>query len=301
MERIPDNNAEHAKSDLVSLVPDAQLSRRGFVITSLATGFAAAAGPVMAETMIKTDTAGLDAKEVKIPVSGGDMPAYVAMPASGGPFPILLVVHEAWGVHEHIKDICRRAAKQGYLAIAGELFARQGDPHKYTMQETPKLVAEVMAKVPDAQVMGDLDACVAWAEKSGKANVDKLAITGFCWGGRIAWLYAAHQPKLKAAAAWYGRIVGASNALTPKNPIDLVNDMKAPVLGLYGAKDQGIPVDTVEMMESELKKAGKKAEFKIYPDAGHAFNADYRPSYNKAAAEDGWKRMLDWFKANGAA
>jgi len=142
---------------------------------------------------------------------------------------------------------------------------------------------------------------VAWAEKSGKAKVDKLAITGFCWGGRIAWLYAAHQPKLKAAAAWYGRIVGTSSAITPKNPIDLVKDMKAPVLGLYGAKDQGIPVDTVEMMESELKKAGKKAEFKIYPDAGHAFNADYRSSYNKAAAEDGWKRMLDWFKANGAA
>jgi carboxymethylenebutenolidase len=296
MERMPDNMA-----DVVSLMPDAPLSRRGFVVTSLATGFAAAAGPVMAETVIKTDTTGLDAKEVKIPVTGGQMPAYVAMPASGGPFPVLLVVHEAWGVHEYIKDICRRVAKQGYMAIAGELFARQGDPTKYTMQETPKLVAEIIAKVSDAQVMGDLDACEAWAEKSGKGNVEKLAITGFCWGGRIVWLYAAHQPKLKAAVAWYGRIVGTSNAMTPKNPIDLAKDMKAPVLGLYGGKDQGIPVDTVEMMESEMKKAGKKAEIKIYPNSGHGFNADNRPSYNKADAEDGWKRMLDWFKANGAA
>jgi carboxymethylenebutenolidase len=295
MERMSDN-----KADVISLVPDAPLSRRGFVVTSLATGFAAAAGPVMAETMIKTDTAGLDAKEVKIPTKDGQMPAYVAMPASGGPFPVLLVVQEVFGVHEHIKDVTRRAAKAGFLAVAPELYARQGDASKYTMQELQKLIADIVSKVSDEQVMGDLDAAAEWAEKN-KGAPGKLAITGFCWGGRIVWLYAAHQPKLKAAVAWYGRIVGTSNAMTPKNPIDLVKDMKAPVLGLYGAKDQGIPVDTVEMMESEMKKAGKKAEMKIYPNSGHGFNADYRPSYNKADAEDGWKRMLDWFKANGAA
>lgn len=295
MERIP-----VATADLISLVPDAPLTRRGFVITSLATGFAAAAGPVAAQTMIRTDTSGLDAKEVKIPVKDGQIPAYAAMPAAGGPFPVLLVVQEVFGVHEHIKDICRRAAKAGYLAVAPELYARQGDASKYTMAEIQKLLAEVVSKVSDAQLMSDLDAAAEWAEKN-KGAAGKLAVTGFCWGGRVVWLYAAHQPKLKAAVAWYGRVAGPTNAMTPKNPIDLVTDMKAPVLGLYGGKDQGIPVDTVKSMESELKKAGKKAEFHIYPDAGHAFHADYRPSYNKAAAEDGWKRMLAWFKQHGAA
>jgi len=295
MERISD-----AKSDIVSMLPDAPLSRRGFVVTSLATGFAAAAGPVVAETMIKTDTAGLDAKEIKIPAAGGDMPGYVAMPAQGSSFPVVLVVHEAFGVHEHIKDLCRRLAKSGYLAVAPELYARQGDASKYTMQEIPKLLSEVISKVPDAQVMGDLDAAAAWAEKN-KGNGAKLAITGFCWGGRIVWLYAAHSAKLKAGVAWYGRIVGTGNAMTPKNPIDLAKDLKAPVLGLYGGKDQGIPVDTVEMMQSEAKKAGNKTEIHIYPNSGHGFNADYRPSYNADDAKDGWARMLAWFKANGAA
>ena len=296
MERISDDS----RAEIVSLVPDAPLSRRGFVVTSLATGFAAAAGPVAAETMIKTDTAGLDAKEVKIPVKDGQIPGYVAMPASGGPFPILLVVMEVFGVHEHIKDLCRRAAKAGYLAVAPELYARQGDASKYTMQELQKLIADIVSKVPDEQVMSDLDAAADWAEKN-KGAAGKVAITGFCWGGRIVWLYAAHSPKLKAGAAWYGRVVGQASPMNPKHPIDLVKDMKAPVLGLYGGKDQGIPVDTVQMMESELKKAGKKAEIKIYPDSGHGFNADYRPSYNKADAEDGWKRMMAWFKENGAA
>ncbi len=295
MERISDAQAEH-----LSLVPDAPLSRRGFVLTSIATGFAAAAGPVNAQTVIKTDTAGLDAKEIKIPTKDGEIPGYAAMPAQGSNFPVVLVVHEAFGVHEHIQDICRRLAKAGYLAVAPELFARQGDPKKYSMQEIQKLVQEILAKVPDAQTLGDLDASMEWAAKN-KGSADKVAITGFCWGGRIVWLYAAHQPKLKAAVAWYGRIAGSSNALTPKNPIDLANEMKAPVLGLYGAKDQGIPVDDVKMMESELKKDGKKAEIVIYPDAGHGFNADFRSSYREADAKDGWKRMLDWFKANGVS
>ncbi|HEY7608235.1 MAG TPA: dienelactone hydrolase family protein [Alphaproteobacteria bacterium] len=289
---MPDNKAEH-----VSLVPDAPLSRRGFVVTSLATGFAAAAGPVAAETMIKTDTAGLDAKEVKIPAAGGDMPAYVAMPAQGGPFPLVLVVHEAFGVHEHIKDLCRRLAKQGHMAVAPDLFARFGDASKYTMQEIQKLLTEVVGKATVPQMMGDLDAALAWADKN-KGDSAKLAITGFCFGGGVVWMYAAHQPKLRAGVAWYGSIIRQG---WPKSPLDVAKELKAPVLGLYGGKDQGIPMDQVEMMRGELKKAGGKSMIHVYPDAGHAFNADYRGSYNKAAAEDGWKRMLDWFKANGAA
>lgn len=295
MERIPDT-----KADIVSLVPDAPLSRRGFVVTSIATGFAAAAGPVAAQTVIKTDTAGLDAKEIKITTKDGDIPGYVAMPAQGSNFPVVIVVQEVFGVHEHIQDLCRRLGKSGYLAVAPELYARQGDPRKYTMQEIPKLVSEIVSKVPDAQVMSDLDATAEWAGKN-KGDGNKLAITGFCWGGRVVWLYAAHSPKLKAGVAWYGRVVGQTNAMTPKNPIDLVSEMKAPVLGLYGGKDQGIPNDTVQMMESELKKAGKKAEIVMYPEAPHGFNADFRGTYREADAKDGWKRMLDWFKANGVS
>jgi len=296
MERIPDSKAE-----LVSLVPDWPLSRRGFVMTSLATGFAAAAGPVAAQTVISTDMQGIVANQIWIPATGGLMPTYVAMPDKGGPFPVLLLVMEVFGVHEHIKDVARRAAKAGYMAIAPELYARQGDATKYSLNEVQKLVTDIVSKVSDAQVMGDFDAALAWAEKSGKADAAKLAITGFCWGGRIVWLYAAHQPKLKAGVAWYGRLVGTGNAMTPKNPLDLVKDLKAPVLGLYGGKDQGIPNDTVEMMQSELKKANSKSQIHVYADSPHGFNADYRPSYREADAKDGWKRMLDWFKANGAA
>ncbi|MBL8665203.1 MAG: dienelactone hydrolase family protein [Candidatus Odyssella sp.] len=295
MERISDAKAEH-----VSLVPDAPLSRRGFVVTSIATGFAAAAGPVAAQSVIKTDTAGLEAKEIKIPTKDGNIPGYVAMPAQGSNFPVVMVVQEIFGVHEHIQDLCRRLAKSGYLAVAPELYARQGDPRKYTMQEIQKLISEIVAKVPDAQVMSDLDATMEWAGKN-KGNADKVAITGFCWGGRIVWLYAAHSAKLKAGVAWYGRVVGQASPLTPKNPIDVVADIKAPVLGLYGGKDQGIPNDTVQMMESELKKAGKKAQIVMYPEAPHGFNADFRATYREADAKDGWKRMLDWFKANGVS
>jgi carboxymethylenebutenolidase len=272
-------------------------SRREFVVTSLAAGFALAVQPVSAQT-ITTDAKGLTAGEVKIPAAGGEMPGYRAMPETGKSFPVVLVVHEIFGVHEHIKDVCRRLAKQGYLAVAPELFARQGEVSKMTDM---KEVMSVVAKVPDAQVMSDLDATAAWAGKSGNADASKLGITGFCWGGRIVWLYAAHSPKLKAGVAWYGRLVGQKDELHAKNPIDVVRELKAPVLGLYGGKDQGIPLDTVEQMKKALKEAGKPSEIVVYPDAGHAFNADYRPSYNKAAAEDGWKRMLAWFKKHGVA
>ncbi len=284
--------------DPLSLPPGSDLSRRGFVVTSLAAGFALATQPVSGQT-ITTSTEGLTAGEVKIPVADGEVPAYRAMPAAGGPFPTVLVVQEIFGVHEHIKDICRRLAKLGYFAVATELYARQGDVSK--IENIREVISKVVSKVPDAQVMSDLDATVAWAKGTGKADVAKLAITGYCWGGRIVWLYAAHNPNLKAGAAWYGRLTGAADDLHPKHPIDLVDSIKAPVLGLYGENDQSIPVASIEQMRKALKESGKTAEIVLYPDTPHAFFADYRPSYRKDKAEDGWKRMLAWFKKYGVS
>lgn len=284
--------------DLQSMRPGVEPSRRQFVVSSLAVGFAMSVRPVSAQT-IATDTEGLEAGEVKIPVSDGEIPAYRAMPAKGGPFPTVLVVQEIFGVHEHIKDLCRRLAKQGYFAVAPELYARQGDPSK--IEDIRKLFSEIVSKVPDAQVMSDLDAALAWAKGTGKADTAKLAVTGFCWGGRIVWLYSAHNPAVKAGAAWYGRLVGEKDELHPKNPVDVAADLKAPVLGLYGEADQGIPVATVEQMRKAVADAGKTAEIVVYPDTPHGFNADYRPSYRKTEAEDAWKRMLAWFKKYGVA
>ena len=252
--------------------------------------------PVSANT-ITTDTAGLDAGEVSIPTSDGQIPAYRAMPKSGTTFPVVLVVQEIFGVHEHIKDICRRFAKIGYIAVAPELYARQGDVSK--MSNIQDIISKVVSKVPDAQVMSDLDAAADWAGKSGKGDVGRLGITGFCWGGRIVWLYAAHSSKLKAGVAWYGRLMGPKSELQPLHPIDVAGSLKAPVLGLYGGKDQGIPLDTIEQMRAALKAAGNPSEIIVYPEAGHGFNADYRPSYNKEAAEDGWRRLQPWFKKYG--
>ena len=286
------------ESGLEGLLPRSQWSRRGFVVTSLATGFALSVQPVSADA-IHTDATGLDAGEVKIPVADGSIPAYRAMPDKGGPFPTVLVVQEVFGVHEHIKDLVRRFAKLGYFAIAPELYARQGDPSKYT--DIPTLVSEIVSKVPDSQVMSDLDATEAYAKGTGKADTNKLAITGFCWGGRIVWLYSAHNPALKAATAWYGVIDRPRTELQPKYPIDLAADLKAPVLGLYGAADTGIPVESVERMRAACKAANKTCEIVIYPDTPHGFNADYRPSYRPEAAKDGWAKMLAWFKDHGAA
>jgi len=276
-----------------SLYPQQTFDRRSFIATSLGAGFAFAVLPVSAQT-ITTPTTGLEAGEVKVPTKDGSMPAYRAMPASGSNFPVILVVQEIFGVHEHIKDVCRRFAKEGYFAIAPELYARQGDVSNMAMQD---IVANVVSKVPDEQVMADLDATVGYARTAGKADVAKLGITGFCWGGRITWLYAAHNPNVKAGVAWYGRIVGQPSAMTPKHPIDVVAQINAPVLGLYGGADQGIPNDTVEKMREALKAAGKtRSEIVIYPDTPHAFHADYRPSYRKEPADDGWKRAVAWFK-----
>jgi carboxymethylenebutenolidase len=282
-----------------TLLPGQNLTRREFVITSLAAGFALAVQPVTAQTMITTDASGLTAGEVKIPTSGGDIPAYRAMPNSGGPFPVVLVVQEIFGVHEHIKDVCRRLAKLGYLAIAPEMYARQGDVSKMT--DINEIISKVVSKVPDAQVMADLDATVAWAEKSGKGEVDKLGITGFCWGGRVVWLYAAHSPRLKAGVAWYGRLVGQTSDLTPKYPVDVAATLKAPVLGLYGGADSGIPPETVEQMQKALQAAKSPSQIVLYPDTPHGFYADYRPSYRKDEAQNGWQRLQEWFKKYGVA
>jgi carboxymethylenebutenolidase len=282
--------------EIDAMLPDPIWSRRGFVMTSLATGFALSLRPVSAQT-ITTDTTGITAGEVKVPVKGGEMPAYQAMPDKGGPFPTVLVVHEAWGVHEHIKDICRRLAKAGYFAIAGELWARQGNAAAARdMDETRK----IMSSVPTDQVMSDLDATVAYAKSTGKADTAKLAVTGFCWGGFGTWMYAAHNPGLKAAVAWYGGDRKPSE-LQPKNPLDVIGELKCPVLALYGGQDQSIPKETIDKRQEACKAAGKTCEVKIYPDAPHGFNADYRPSYRADDAKEAWGLMLAWFKKNGVA
>jgi carboxymethylenebutenolidase len=284
--------------DLLSLLGKIGFSRREFVVTSLASGFALSVRPVSAET-ITTDTSGLVAGEVTVPVADGPMPAYRALPDGNGPFPLVLVVQEIFGVHEHIKDLCRRLAKAGYFAVAPELYARQGDVSKMT--NFAEIISKVVSKVPDRQVMGDLDATLAWAKTTGKADASKLAVTGFCWGGRIVWLYSAHNPAVKAGVAWYGRLVGDKDPLHPKNPVDIAGELKAPVLGLYGGADSGIPPASVEAMKQALAAAKPATEIKVYPDTPHGFNADYRPTYRKEQAEDGWHRMLDWFKKHGAA
>ena len=282
-----------------SLVPAQSFDRRSFLVTSLGAGFALAVQPVMAQTAVKTDEAGLLAGDIKVLVSDGELAAYRAVPKGAAKAPVVLVVSEIFGAHEYIRDVCRRLAKLGYCALAPELFARQGDPRRY--ESIPEILSNITAKTPDAQVLSDLDACVAWAASHG-ADSSRLAITGFCWGGRITWLYSAHNPGVKAGVAWYGRLVGAVNPITPKNPIDLTGEFKAPVLGLYGGLDTGIPLESVESMEKALQQgspAARAAEIHVYDNAPHAFHADYRPSYRKEEAEDGWQRMQAWFRKNG--
>jgi carboxymethylenebutenolidase len=285
------------KDDFDSLVGKTALSedmdRRGFMKTALGTGFAAAVLPVAAQTVVKTDTAGLSAGQFDIEVKGKKVPVYRAQPEGKTNLPVILVVSEIFGVHEHIADVARRFAKLGYLALAPDLFVRQGNPAAYPA--IADVMKEVISKVPDEQVMGDLDACLAWAKNNG-GNVDKVGITGFCWGGRITWLYAAHNPKVKAGVAWYGRLVGDKSELTPEHPVDIAPTLKVPVLGLYGAKDQGIPLDSVEKMKAELAKGNSNSEFVIFQNSGHAFHADYRPSYVEADAKEGWSKCTAWFK-----
>jgi carboxymethylenebutenolidase len=275
----------------------ARVTRRGLLVSTLAAGFALAVRPARSETIL-TDASGLTAGEIRIPTSDGEIPAYRAMPGVGRAFPAVLVVQEIFGVHEHIKDICRRFAKAGYLAVAPELYARQGDVSGLASIDD---IRQIVAKVPDAQVMADLDAAAAWINMSGLGNIDRIGITGFCWGGRIVWLYAAHSPQVKAGVAWYGRLVGKTTELQPQHPLDIVTNLRAPVLGLYGGSDQGIPLETVDQMTKALKTANSSSTIIVYPDTPHAFFADYRPSYRQKAAEDGWSRLLAWFTRHGVA
>jgi carboxymethylenebutenolidase len=279
------------------LSPKTEINRRDFLAAAGASvGYALAAGPVMADAIV-TDATGLHVQMISLRgVDGAEVPAYVAQPAIKGPFPVILVVQEIFGVHAYIQDICRRFAKLGYLAIAPELYVRQGDPHGIT--DIPTLFKTIVGNVPDTQVMSDLDVAVDWAGKNG-GDLSRLGITGFCWGGRITWLYAAHSQKVRAAVAWYGRLVGDKTTLQPRHPLDMADEIKAPVLGLYGGKDESIPVATVQQMDEALARAGIEHEFHVYPDAPHAFHADYRPSYRADAAQDGWFRAVDWFKRHG--
>ena len=291
------------RADVHSLLPGRStgsgMRRRTALQSAIGLGYAAAA-PLMAQTAISTPAEGLEVGEISYTVNGFKVPAYRAAPAGKKDLPVVLVIQEIFGVHEYIADVCKRFARAGYLAIAPELYARQGDPAQYG--EMAKLMAEVVSKVPDAQVMADLDGAVQWAGAHG-GNAERIGITGFCWGGRITWLYAAHGP-VKAGVAWYGRLVGSASAFTPKHPVEITPILKAPVLGLYGGQDGGIPQETIDKMKAALASgsaAAKASEFVVYPDAPHAFHADYRPSYRQGPAEDGWKRALAWFKAHGVA
>ena len=289
-------------TDCESLLGQSSLSgpdgRRGFLKVALGTGFAVAVLPVAAQDVIKTDSTGLVTGSMSVMVDGQAVPVYAAQPEGKTGLPVVLVISEIFGVHEHIADMARRFAKQGYLALAPDLFVRQGDPTK--VASIPELMKGIIAKTPDAQVMADLDAVVAWAKQNG-GDTSRLGITGFCWGGRITWLYAAHNPAVKAGVAWYGRLVGEATPLQPSNPIDIAPTLKVPVLGLYGGKDTGISQESITKMKGALAKGGNQSQFVVYPDAGHAFNADYRPSYVAADAKDGYARCVAWFKSHGVA
>ena len=281
-------------------LPQSGTGLKELVASLLPQGFARIVQPI-ASTTITTDTQGLVAGEVSIQTMTGPVPAYRAMPEKGGKVPLVLVVQEIFGVHEHIKDVCRRLAKLGYFALAVDLYRRQGDVTQLT--DNQEIFAKVVNHVPDSQVMSDLDAAVVFAETTGRADTVRLGITGFCWGGRITWTYCVHNPKVKAGVAWYGRLVApARAALQPAYPVELAPHLKVPVLGLYGGQDASILVDHVEQMRAALKGAGNAvSEIALYPEAPHAFYADYRPSFRKEAAEDGWKRMQAWFRKYGVA
>ncbi len=268
---------------------------------SLRFGYAPASRPI-ASTAIFTDSEGLDAGSLNIDSSGFELPSYYARPMNSTRAPILLIVQEIFGVHEHIREICRRLAKQGYYAIAPELYARQGDVS--VLSDMQEIIQKVVRKVPDEQVLTDLDAVLEYAANSGQGDVNRLGIVGFCWGGRIVWLYSAHQPKLKAGAAWYGKLTAgpySTPSMQPKQPLDVAGELHGAILGLYGGRDEGIPLTDVEKMRAAITAAGKESECQIlvYPEAGHAFNADYRPSYHEASAKDAWAKMLEWFQMRG--
>jgi carboxymethylenebutenolidase len=279
------------------------LTRRDFMVGgTVAAGYALAAQPVSADA-IHTDSDGLIAGEISIPGHDGPVPGYRARPEAGGPAPVVLVVHEIFGLHEYIRDVCRRLAKSGYLGIAPDLYQRQGDVTK--MGKVPEIIDGVVSKVPDDQVLADLDATVAWTEDSGEGDTARLGITGFCWGGRFAWVYAAHNATVGAGCAWYGRLAATGPGVLTEiglgrtYPLDIADRLNAPILGLYAGRDGSIPQETVEQMRTALTEAGDASEIVVYPDSLHGFHGDYRPFYDEAAAKDGWARMLDWFEQYG--
>lgn len=279
----------------VETVPEG-LSRRTFVVTSLAAGFAIASNPILAQA-IKTDSAGLVEGEVSVPVSDGKIPAYRAMPDKPGKYPVVLVVQEIFGVHEHIKDMCRRFAKLGYYAIAPEMYARQGDVSKMT--DIGAILSTVVAKVPDAQVNADLDAAVAFAVASGQADADRIGLVGYCWGGRAAWVYANHNTKLKAVVSYYGLLDGMKSPIKPQDPVDFAANIKVPVLGLYAGIDGFVKPAVIDAMRAGIVKSGSGSEIVVFPNVNHGFNADYRPTYDKTAATYAWKLTRDWLKERG--
>ncbi|MCC6825397.1 MAG: dienelactone hydrolase family protein [Acidobacteria bacterium] len=293
------------KEDIINSIPDAPaLNRREFLVTTiLAAGiYGAAVEPIAAQTKITTDGKGLVAGEVKIPVADGLMPAYRAMPdKKGGKFPIVIVIHEIFGVNEWIQDVCRRFAKLGCMAVAPALYARQGEVKD--LRDPREINMKIFSQIPDTQSLADIDSAVKWAGKNG-GKEKKLSITGFCWGGRTVWMYAAHNPKVKAGAAWYGRVVPTPNSpvnkAQPTTPMDHVKELKVPVIGFFGGLDKGISLDGVGRFENELAKYGSGSEIVIYPNAEHGFHADYRASYNKEASEDAWAKLRSWFKNHGA-
>lgn len=299
-----DRSADPARTDLDSLAPPVRIDRRGFIAGSAGAGFAlsvAPTGALLAQTIVTPPT-GLRTGDVLIRTDDGrSMPAYFAAPANASGAPTILVVKEIFGLHEHIRDVCRRLAQAGCHAVAPDLFFRVGDAREYPT--AAQILSDIVPKIVDAQVMADLDATAAYANTNG-GDARALGITGFCWGGRIVWLYAGHNPRLKSGVAWYGRLTGPTNPATPFHPYEASRTLQAPVLGLYGGADTGIPTSTVDEMRTRLAAgpaAARASEFVVYPDAPHAFHADYRPSFRKDAAEDGWRRALAWFRRHGPA
>ena len=286
---------DQLKFGLAKKINETTVSRRGFLLTSLAGGFAVASEPLFAQA-IKTDTQGITAGEVKVPVKDGQIPAYRAMPAKGGNFPVILVIQEIFGVHEYIQDICRRLAKQGYYAIAPALFSREADVSNMTLEA---ILKDVVPVVPDAQVMSDIDSTVAFAKASGKANTKRLGIVGYCWGGRTVWLYANHNSNVKAGVAYYGLLAGLKGPNKPADPVDVAANLKVPVLGLYAGEDSFVPDEVVDKMRNELGKGNSASEIVVFPAVNHGFHADYRPTYDRRAATYAWKLTLDWFKERG--
>mgnify|MGYP006143918031 FL=1 len=286
---------DQMKFGLAQKIKETTVSRRGFLLTSLAGGFAVASEPLFAQA-IKTDTQGITAGEVKVPVKDGQIPAYRAMPAKGGNFPVILVIQEIFGVHEYIQDICRRLAKQGYYAIAPAMFSREADVSNMSLDA---ILKEVVPVVPDAQVMTDIDSTVAFAKASGKANTARLGIVGYCWGGRTVWLYANHNPAVKAGVSYYGLLAGLKGPNKPADPVDVAANLKVPVLGLYAGEDSFVPDEVVDKMRNELGKGNSASEIVVFPAVNHGFHADYRPTYDRRAATYAWKLTLDWFRERG--